>query len=68
MHSADSGSSKLAIPLEPSAMRSPFFCPRHEQVLPSAKILRKHKQHLEGWGYDMIQRGGHGSLASRMAK
>ena len=41
----------------------PFFTlARSDVVLPAPKLLQRQQQHLEGWGADLIRRGGLRSL------
>ena len=43
---------------------SPFFLPRHEKVLPQPHLTRRQREHLSGWGSEMICRAGLRALTS----
>lgn len=43
------------LPRKPSVAS---FILRHLNVAPAPKVLPKQKRHLEGWGADMIRKGG----------
>ena len=42
-----------------------FFLARHDNVLPAPRLSNRQRQHLSGWGHDMIRRAGLRGLASK---
>lgn len=35
-----------------------LFPPRHHQVFVAPRLCRRHREHLEGWGHEMLRRAG----------
>ena len=50
--------------LHPTTSRLNFFSfPRYDICAPAPLLLKRHIDHLEGWGKDMVRRAGLGSSA-----